>query len=156
MRARPPVPPPPQGPATRNAAEASCRERFWRDDRYPPSLAARNDESLDLYTSGLSETDDSRAFDTLLRSIRLRPHTKTAYHLSRRAHAQGDAASALGFAGLAYALNPRHDQSAVNLAQLLADLGAPERAWEIVGETLTRNPSYEPAWALLESLEAQR
>jgi predicted Zn-dependent protease len=57
---------------------------------------------------------------------------------------------------LAYALNPRHDQSAVNLAQLLADLGAPERAWEIVGETLTRNPSYEPAWALLESLEAQR
>ncbi len=150
------IPQPPPGPAQRSTDMPLSEKSFWSSGKLPAEIDRRWNRAFELYEQGKIEREEGRRISSLRESVELCPHSKTAELLSRELVRHGEVCEALAWAGFAYALNPRNDSAATHLAHLLFQNAQPERAWQMVAETLNRNEDYGPAWQLLESLGAIR
>ncbi len=110
----------------------------------------------DLYLAAreaIERGDLNKAVDLLCQSISNEPHFKSHELLGECYGKLGRTNLALREFEKAVQLNPRSEKSQTLLANCLADAGRTEEAKAVLGDLLSRNPTYGPAKRLLSRLQ---
>jgi hypothetical protein len=144
-----PVPPPcPNGVCGEHRSDG-CNQLGQRyGDRYFEQL----DKCDEFKLQAESCVDEDESLQLWLQALAEFPDAKCASEVAEIYRLKGNTVQFIAYAGLSYALNNRHDKSAIRFASCLYDSGDTDRSAEIVAETLNRNPDYGPAWNLLDQM----
>jgi len=116
---------------------------------------AEYDEAITLYDEAVYKAEIGNiddAIDLAIRSSKIELHQGTAFRLSLWYSIKENRDEALKWAGLAFALNPRHSQIGLRFAEECNHRGNTDRAKEVLESVLRINQDFGPAKKLLAQL----